>query len=97
MSTRPPVDRDPGEPLNSMRLSQMFHEFIAEFPQLQREALAYLYGVVTQHPTHGGLPTLWEIVNVDVMPDGGTLVLDLSDGTTIRLDVSRYDTEKESD
>lgn len=51
-----------------------------------REALVYLRHLVARHP-YVGFPGV-EVINIEQIHQS-TLLLDLNDGTTIRLDVSR--------
>lgn len=55
------------------------------------EAVRYLRQLAAHDPDLDAAGTI-SVVNIDTLPDAPyTMVMDLSDGTTIRLDVERYD------
>jgi hypothetical protein len=83
------------QPLNSMDASVTFHK---QYPCRNPvdEAMVYLRNTIARQPTFGCLPSLWEVLNIEGVGNG-TLCLDLSDGTTIRLDVQRYPTDTDTE
>lgn len=54
-----------------------------------REARTYLRNTLAASPNFGDR---WEVVNIENTSEG-TLVLDLDDGRSIRLDITVYDTD----
>lgn len=52
---------------------------------LSRKSVAYLRGLVSNDPKLSDGAT---VVNIDIISNG--IVLDLDDGTSIRVDIERY-------
>lgn len=78
-------------PLNLLTEVQAFDGKTAGLDSPLRQAVTYVRNTLAQQPTFGSLPTLWEVVNIDAdfTGDKAQLDLDLSDGTTITLQISR--------
>lgn len=51
----------------------------------RRDMKIYLGNLISTHPSFG---KEWTVINIEIL--GDTMLLDLDDGTTIRLDIERY-------
>jgi len=66
---------------------EVYEEVTSASPEeLRQEAITFLRNTIAQSPEFAGA---FAVVNIDVV-NKTTMVFDLDDGTTIRLDISRY-------